>query len=330
MAHEVESMAFVGDTPWHGIGVQVPPGIDTPAMLQASGLAGWGLEKVHAGAEVGGKFVAADDRFFVRRTDIADGPLLGPITGRYEVLQNEEAFSVFEPAVEAGLIQYETAISLQRGRMVVVLAKVINTAVDVVKNDEMNLYLLLTTAHDGTRRVSFKPTAVRVVCANTLRAALRVDQESETGIPHTRKMRDALKLLSEKIQVVQQSYRDVTAAYRLMAKKRLSDRDAQAVLAFLRPDPPKNPEKAQQARGRILHLAAHGRGNEKHAGTAWGLMNGVTEYLSYEYGVDAETRLVANHWNVAARTRNRAFDVLTSVSAGVDVSTAIATVQRAA
>ena len=78
MAHNIEmvgdvaKMAYAGETPWHGLGVQVPADVTPQQMLEAAGL-DWEVRKIKAYAKVGGKNVEAARK---RAPD--------PFTGFYE------------------------------------------------------------------------------------------------------------------------------------------------------------------------------------------------------------------------------------------------------
>ncbi len=359
MADAVKTMAYAisGGVPWHGKGVPLTDEecTDGARMMQASRLGGWGLTKIQAGANVMNadgevSFLPADDKYWVMRTDEIDPaqadeeaneaedgmavhegpsyshPLWGPVTSRYEVLQNEEAFAFFEPAVEAGLIRYETAIALQDGRRVCIMAKVVNSTKLVVPGDEVELYLLLGTAHDGSSSVFFKPTGTRVVCQNTLNAALKENSERNIGIPHTRKMREALKFLSEHVVKIHQRFDNVVEVYQAMAATPVTEENAKLLLNFLRPDPAGggSAAKATEWRDAVMELTSTSPGHETAEGTAWGLYNGVTYYLTHQYGRDEDTRFIANHWNVSAKVRRNAFEVFARVARGEDIEQIIA------
>lgn len=100
---------------------------------------------------------------------------LGTVSDKYTPLQNRDIFEAFNPMIEDGLLEYETGGSLRNCRSVWVLARYMgggSHTVDIM-GDAVRQYMLITTNHDGTGSVEIKPTNVRVVCNNTLQAALK-------------------------------------------------------------------------------------------------------------------------------------------------------------
>ena len=117
MAHKLFNgrIAFVGETPWHALGVRVPPSVTAAEMIDAARLS-W---KVNLCSAPGARLVKGKpDRYMVMR-DPVDGErekvALGIVRGRYTPLQNTEAFSFFEPFISNGWAQFHTAGALGRG-----------------------------------------------------------------------------------------------------------------------------------------------------------------------------------------------------------------------
>lgn len=164
----VESMFNVGETPWHkkGITLYEPPQTSEEAIKHA-GLA-WEVKKIPIFAPDGQEI---DGYFGVQRSD--NNSILGVVGKDYEPMQNTQAFGFFDPLLEDQYAAYETAGSIDEGKIVWVLAKVITDGkFDAVKGDEVHKYLLLSNSHDGSSAINIKFTPVRVVCKNTLNFAL--------------------------------------------------------------------------------------------------------------------------------------------------------------
>ena len=126
MAHEVEmidgvaQMAYVGDLPWHGLGVRVSNDL-TPAQMQQKAGLDWSVEKVDAFINVGGEQVPTGQQALIRSSD---NSILTNVGENWNPVQNDEAFDFFSDFVMAGDMEMHTAGSLKNGQVVWALAKV--------------------------------------------------------------------------------------------------------------------------------------------------------------------------------------------------------------
>ena len=163
MSANVETMFSVRETPWHGLGRIV---MDAPASREALELAGldWQVESRNIYSGTGAMIPGY--RANVRSTDDA---VLGVVSDRYRIVQNEEAFQFTDDLLGEG-VTYETAGSLQGGKKVWMLAKLPEKY--IIAGDEVTPYLVFFNSHDGSSGVKVAMTPVRVVCQNTLNLAL--------------------------------------------------------------------------------------------------------------------------------------------------------------
>ena len=163
MSANVETMFSVRETPWHGLGRIV---MDAPASREALELAGldWQVESRNIYSGTGSMIPGY--RANVRSTDDA---VLGVVSDRYRIVQNEEAFQFTDDLLGEG-VTYETAGSLQGGKKVWMLAKLPEKY--IIAGDEVTPYLVFFNSHDGSSGVKVAMTPVRVVCQNTLNLAL--------------------------------------------------------------------------------------------------------------------------------------------------------------
>jgi phage/plasmid-like protein (TIGR03299 family) len=163
MAHEVESMMYVGQAPWHGLGVPLQ---NPPTIEEAIRLAGldWTVSTKPV-ALIDGGIPVPSHRAVVRDSD---GRILGMVGKDWRPLQNRPAFEWFNPILASGAATLETAGSLRDGARVFILAKI---GADPVPDDGVALDDLLSNGHDGTLAARVGFTDTRVVCANTLAAA---------------------------------------------------------------------------------------------------------------------------------------------------------------
>lgn len=169
MSHEFESGMFVKHEAWHQLGTVVE-NVPTPAEAMTIAKMDWMVDKRNLSYECpnGGRMFCKDHYAIVR--DIDDS-VLGYCSGQYHLWQNYEAFEWVQPLFEAGMWNMETCGSLKAGQICWILLKQDET--QIVPNDVLKQYLLFTWSHNGMMPNLITPTSIRVVCNNTLQAALR-------------------------------------------------------------------------------------------------------------------------------------------------------------
>src|SRR3954467_5148747 len=133
MAHEIETMAYFGHRPWHGLGTPLTEA-DLYDWQSASKKAGldWEVELVPLQTA---DTQAKVENKAVRRT--SDGRILGVVGPRYHPLQNKDAFAWFDPFLQAKEAALHTAGSLRQGSRVWVLAKLNRDPLVIAENDEV-------------------------------------------------------------------------------------------------------------------------------------------------------------------------------------------------
>lgn len=169
MAHLVETMAYTGEKPWHGLGVPVPAGLTPAEIAKLAGL-DWEVEKraLFAVSDAGDVTDIADHYALVRKTD---AKYLSIVGSRYTPTQNLDAIDFFKRFTEAGDMSMETAGSLAGGRRIWGLAS-LRDGFTLRGGDRVDGYLLLCSPHIQGEALTVKFTGVRVVCNNTLTSAL--------------------------------------------------------------------------------------------------------------------------------------------------------------
>ena len=158
----VESMMYVREKPWHGLGTRVE---EAPTSSDALRVAGLDWNVVQRNIQVCGGAKIKNYRANVRDSD---GAVLGVVSDRYKIVQNAEAFE-FTDSLIGGEVRYETAGSLNGGRKIWLLAKLPETE---IVGDKTEPYLCFTNTHDGSGAIRVCMTPIRVVCNNTLNLAL--------------------------------------------------------------------------------------------------------------------------------------------------------------
>lgn len=201
MAHQIDETtgkaAFVsfGAPAWHGLGKTFQEELTSQQALEEGGLNFdvYKLPNVHVLPD---REVISTESFFTFRDDT--NAVLGAHVGKdYEVFQNSQCFEVVDEILQAGTGKIETAGAIFGGRKVFICMKVAKDIV-VGSSDVVEQYVLFCTSHDGSMSITALPTNVRVVCNNTLTAALR-NSKKAVKIRHTK---NASARLEEAVKVM--------------------------------------------------------------------------------------------------------------------------------
>ena len=166
MSANVETMMYVREKPWHGLGTKVDEAPTSAEALELAGL-NWKVEQTPV-YTVDGTLIP---NYKANRRN-TDKSVLGIVTDRYQIVQNDEAFEFTDSIVgetENGVVKYETAGSLNHGKKIWLLAKM---PTQKVLDDEVEPYMCFTNSHDGSGAIRICMTPIRVVCQNTLNMAL--------------------------------------------------------------------------------------------------------------------------------------------------------------
>lgn len=169
MSAEIESLFYVREKPWHGLGTKVMEAPDSRAALALAGL-DWDVVQ---------EPVYTEDQHIIpgyraNRRD-TDGTILGIVSDRYKVVQNRDSFAFTDALLGHG-VRYETAGSLMGGRRVWILARLPREY--IISGEHISPYLVFSNSHDGSGAVKVAVTPVRVVCNNTLNLALNTAERS--------------------------------------------------------------------------------------------------------------------------------------------------------
>ena len=162
MAHEIESLMFVREVPWHGLGKQLNNPPTSKEAIIAAGL-DWKVESKPIFDANGNEIVG-----WKANTRDKDNKVLGVVGKKYCIVQNEDAFDFTDSLIDEGMV-YETAGSLNGGKRIWLLGKMPETK---ILNDKVEPYVCFVNSHDGTGAIKVCLSTVRVVCNNTLNFAL--------------------------------------------------------------------------------------------------------------------------------------------------------------
>jgi len=344
MAHMIDetngraAIAYAGQTPWHGLGVQLLP-TDSPevqrrkAGLEWSALDGEVLFRRRINGSGDTELVVATDRKAIYRDDTGD--LLSIMTKDYHQVQPGEIFALYQNIAKATGFALETAGGLSGGKRIWALLKVSEGA-EIVGHDQVKPYVLLATSYDGSMATTGAFTAVRVVCHNTISMVIPQFEgaaaQDYTGggrhngkqvrVLHTTKWTDEVaKEVRMDLGIAADSFERFAIRARALSGKEMDRVAADAfVQKLLEPywNPPKDVEKARvknirDTKGyrRIMALfQGEAKGAEIAGPTRWGMLNAVTEFVDHERGLTDSSRLDSAWFGTGAGLKERAFAIL--------------------
>ena len=225
MAANVESMFYTRTKPWHGLGVQVQEAPESKDALRLAGL-DWKVYQREVYTDSG---IRIDGyRANVRNTD---NRVLGVVTERYKIVQNEEAFA-FPDALLGKGVRYETAGSLQDGRKVWLLARLPKEY--IISGEQISPYLVFSNSHDGSAAVRVAVTPIRVVCNNTLNLALSTAKRSWAMV-HTGNIKGKIHEAQETLLMAETYMNKLGKEFETLKRQKLSDRQIKEYIELLLP-----------------------------------------------------------------------------------------------
>ncbi|WP_042302651.1 DUF932 domain-containing protein [Paraburkholderia kururiensis] len=314
--HLISSMAYTGEQPWHGLGNPLTPKQPLEVWARAAGM-DWSIEEaevrfVAAGNRNLGSIHAFPEQKVLYRSDTKAA--LSVVSARYQVVQPSEILEFYRDLTEVGGFQLETAGVLKEGRKLWALARTGQSAT-LKGKDEVNGYLLLATACDGTLATTAQFTSIRVVCNNTLQIALG-NSTSAVKVPH-RSQFDAAAV-KRQLGIAISSWDAFIARTKALAERKVSDSAAETFLRRVLTYSTTNVadreavtvnERAIKAVSQLYAGRGKGADLASAAGTAWGLLNAVTEYVDHHRRARSDDhRRDAAWFGSGAMLKDRAWD----------------------
>jgi phage/plasmid-like protein (TIGR03299 family) len=326
MAHELETLAngqtaFVTarQSAWHRLGTLTSDCLTAEDAIAKALLGGWKVRKIALqGVETtpdGINLIECPDKVMTVRTNIVTGvtEYLGVVGTDYATVQNEEAAEVLNRLVDESGAHFETAGSLRGGRMVFLTMK-LPTAMRIAGVDDMELYLCATTSHDGTCALRVDATPIRVVCANTQRAAIAHSKGSYT-FRHTCNVRQQIAQAREAMGLMWRYLDGFQAEAEKMLNEALTMGEFENVIAQLWPVADDASEQtknnAKKRRTTLRYLIRDSDTQAAIKGTRWAGFQAVTEYIDhFAPAKDPAVRANRAVTGPIAELKTRAFELL--------------------
>lgn len=329
MAHLIDmtngraNMAYAGDKPWHGLGSELTHGASIDQWRVEAGL-NWEAQRATVMFNAGGIVdtfgnplnLHTGESQVLYRNDTFEQ--LGIVSERYQIVQPGEVLEFFRDIVGKGGLELETAGSLDNGKKVWAMARTGNTFA-IKGQDRVEGYLLLSTSFDGSMATKAQFTSVRVVCNNTLSIAT-ASSKGAVVVPHSSSF-DATGAKIE-LGLIDNAWVDFEDKAYMLADRRLSNKEAmELLLGIMEPS-----AAAKLAKGEAVEMSTkrknqitsvfdlfQGRGMGSalvsSAGTAWGMVNAVTQYIDYDAGNNTNNRFRSGQFGPGAQMKIDAFNL---------------------
>jgi phage/plasmid-like protein (TIGR03299 family) len=331
MSHELTirknghvEMAYVGSTPWHGLGQKLEENTSIEEWQRAAGM-DWRIQRSkvrYAVDREATQFRTMDDKHVLFRSDTkAD---LGVVSDGYKVVQPGVMLEFFRDLTEASGFRLETAGTMFGGRRFWALASTGESALIADARDRVNGYLLLSTSCDGSMATEARYTNVRVVCHNTLSMARDVQAKVRVVHRSTFKPDQVKKELG--IEQAHEAFASTMGTLRALANTELLPRDALMQTACL-----VEPRASEMARDELmkvldnkavkriselaLDVGPFGKGLiggnfEGVKGSQWGWLNAVTQYVDHEARARSHDNRLSSAWfGPGDALKSRAYDM---------------------
>ena len=306
---EQDGSFTVGEkNPWHQLGKHFDTAPSVAEGIKAAGL-DYNIELKDLQTVDG---ISVPQKAVVR-TDINKS--LGVVSKSYNILQNTDAFSFFEPFVENGLATLESAGSLYNGRKVFVLAKIAGDDMEITPGDRVEKYILLSNSHDGGSAVRVGFTSIRVVCSNTLTMAHNNKQSQLIRVYHTKKVQQTIEEIRMTMDLVNQQFITTEERYKELAKMPMNVSDFKRYIKAVTSkeslekllEEPSNfsPEEVEEERNRLIKRVEEVFELEP-VHNRWTAYNAVNYYINHERSRSVEARYNSLWFGDAAKLDQRA------------------------
>jgi phage/plasmid-like protein (TIGR03299 family) len=287
------AMAYVGDTPWHGLGQKLTADSPIETWAEESGLdfqLATADVQFAPPASVWNGFKPQHTAFRGKKVMYrTDNELpLGLVSSQYKIVQPVEVLEFFRDMV-GSIAHLETAGVLRNGAHYWALARMdgeFNLA-----GDKVNQYLLLASSADGSLATQARLTSVRVVCNNTLQLAQK--GKAEVSVRHN-SVFDPVAVKTE-LANFNEAFKTFEQTAKTLAGIKLSSMQAQSIFTKLLGGDEKKLSRATQRALALFDGAGIGADLESAKGTAWGALNAVTQLMDWETARTGDARL-ANAW----------------------------------
>lgn len=285
MTHFIDSMAYVNETPWHGLGNKLTARQSIEVWAKQAGM-DWQIQEapVRFVTEKAGAFGMLEsfpENKVLFRSDNHEP--LSVVSQRFKVVQPNEILEFYRDLTEVSGFELETAGVLKGGRKIWALARTGQSST-LKGNDVSNAYVLLATACDGTLATTAQFTSIRVVCNNTLAVATGASNGA-VKVRHSASF-DA-QAVKRQLGISVSKWGSFMYQMKGLSERKVKRHEAINYVSRVFSDDRKVDvgNASDRTMAKVLALFdGRGRGAELESskGTAFGLLNSVTEFVDHE------------------------------------------------
>lgn len=324
MPADIETMAYAGSVPWHGLGIKNDEPISVDTALQQVPELGvdverWDLYAVNPNdpdkrvrldeLQPVGTQVANVRQEVVSDEGVKPSTVLGVVSDAYRITQTRDTFRALETIIGEHEMAVETAISLSGGQVNTLLLRR-PEAVTIV-GDAVMPYLLIVNSFDGSHALTFASTPIRVVCSNTLAMAMAGNRTRKASVRHTGDIDEKLDEVRRAMGLADTYIDSLAETAESMSKTKLSAKDIARLIKATIPVPEGNPStlasptreilmgginRAKEQRIRLKSLIETAPDLDEHRNTAWGFLNGVIAFEDHVVNKVSERAASDEQW----------------------------------
>jgi phage/plasmid-like protein (TIGR03299 family) len=299
MAHNLETangevaFALRGAPAWHNLANRIfgaDEEVTTQLMLDEAKLSNWNVRLSPLTDYISEDWNDVSNAHLVLRDNPFNGgtDVLASVGKRYKPIQNEELFQFADAIHDADpSCRWESAGSLRKGKVVFGSVEIPRTMVldPQGANDQTKLYLIVWTSHDGSVAVQAAVTPVRVVCQNTLNLAMRNAKQS-FKIRHTQTAEGKIQIARETLGLTLGYFDEFEKQAQALFATSVTDKKFHEIIRSMYPKPEDGAAKVALTKWEnkvtlIDDIYFNSPTQTNIKGTAWGVVNALTERLDY-------------------------------------------------
>lgn len=320
MAHLIDfsnsraNIAYQGETPWHGLGSKIDRDSSIDTWRVEAGL-NWEAVKTNVQYNVNGKIITSPNEIIYRNDTLEQ---LGIVTPKYKPVQPAEILEFFRDLVAEHGWGLDVAGSLDGGKKIWALAKTENEFFVKGTVDKVCMYLMLATSFDGSLATTAKFSSLRVVCNNTLTASM-ADGMDKVTVGHVGTFN--AQTVKEKLGLIDSVSSNFQEQANALASRKMKDKEAmQFIIDVLAgKDQPVEELSSQMSKtiNNVFELyKGRGMGStlKSSDGTAWGVLNSITEHVDHHIGRNTNNRLKNSWFGAGEKVKSEAFAQLLKIA----------------
>lgn len=310
--HKIEQMMYFGEAPWHHLGIELKEVPTSEKAIVAAGL-NWEVTKEPLFTT---NKILLKDHYGIKRSDKDDHKsILGVVGKKYTPVQNINAFSFFDTIVSSKKAIYHTAGSLDKGKVIWILAK-LPEGLSISSNDNVELYTLLMNRHDGKRSLIVQPTPIRVVCNNTLNMALS-ESKNRLTFRHTTRVNEQMRMAALSLAHSLETFKTTKEVYQTISKVEVNTNSLSNYFdRILEIEDIKKAKKSQiSKKNRLTEIFEFDRSQNNLKPTYWIAYNAVTYFVDHEMGRTEDKRLLNSWLGDGMALKKEALDTALSMAA---------------